>query len=81
MLWALANLNYIPGTPLLEAAGNALLANLALCAPKQAAQAMWGFARMEYRPPNQLLDAVLKVRAAASVCSAVCEAMDMSCTT
>jgi hypothetical protein len=24
-------------------------------------QAMWGFARMEYRPPNQLLDAVLKV--------------------
>jgi hypothetical protein len=38
MLWALANLNYIPGTPLLEAAGNALLTNLALCAPKQAAQ-------------------------------------------
>jgi hypothetical protein len=61
MLWALANLNHIPGTPLLEACGNALLANLALCAPKQAAQAMWGFARMEYRPPNQLLDAVLKV--------------------
>lgn len=25
-------------------------------------QAMWGFARMEYRPPNLLLDAVLKVR-------------------
>jgi hypothetical protein len=38
MLWALANLHYIPGTPLLEAAGNALLTNLALCAPKQAAQ-------------------------------------------
>jgi len=37
-LWALANLNYIPGSPLLEAAATALLSNLALCAPKQAAQ-------------------------------------------
>jgi hypothetical protein len=37
-LWALAALTYIPGTPLLEAAAAAMLANLALCAPKQAAQ-------------------------------------------
>lgn len=38
LLWSLASLNYIPGTPLLEAAAAALLANLALCAPQQAAQ-------------------------------------------
>jgi hypothetical protein len=61
MLWSLASLSYIPGTPLLEGAAAALLGSLALVAPKQAAQAMWGFARMEYRPPNSLLDAVLKV--------------------
>jgi hypothetical protein len=42
MLWALATLNYIPGTPLLETAANTLLANLALCAPRQAAQVCVG---------------------------------------
>jgi hypothetical protein len=51
----------LAGTPLLEAAAGILLQNLALFTPKFTANAMWGFARMEYRPPNGLLDAVLKV--------------------
>lgn len=62
MMWSMATLGYVPGTPLLEAAAAALSRNAGLLSAKCASQALWAFARMEYRPPAALLDAVLKVR-------------------
>ncbi len=61
-----AQLGYIPATPVLAAAADAAAASLAKAptdlAARDMAELMWAFAKSEYRPPEALLQSVLRVR-------------------